>query len=80
MQANKCNGVYTPQHKPSYDPCSGHWAQTDCVSLSKGVANGLLDLSANPSLSEFLTALTCKVMEQEKEIERLRLELDNISN
>lgn len=73
---NKCNGVYTPQHKPSYDPCSGHYTQTDCVSLSKGIANGLLDLSGDPNLSEYLIALTNKVIEQEKEIERMRLELE----
>lgn len=74
----KCKGVYTPKSQPSYNPCSGCGTQTDCVVLSRGVSDGYLDLSAEPSLSEFLSALLRRIREQEKEIERLKTEIVNL--
>lgn len=71
-----CKQVYTPKSQPKYDPCTGCGTQTDCVELSKGLNDGYLELSANPSLSEFLSALIRRVREQDKIIERLNKELD----
>lgn len=73
-----CKQVYTPKSQPRYNPCSDCGTQTDCVALSKGLSDGYLDLSANPSLTEYLSALVYRIREQEKEIERLRIELNNL--
>lgn len=75
-----CKQVYTPKSQPQYNPCAGCGTQTDCVALSDGLNDGYLDLSANPSLSEFLSSLVRRIREQDKVIERLEIELDHLKN